>query len=182
MKRKNPAPAAPLEAACRRAYLDIETDWAMNITVVGVHRPGLGTRQWVRPRLSVEELRDFLLGADVLLTYNGACFDLPRIRAELKLDLCAAFPHRDLMRDCWSRDFYGGLKAVEKRLGIARDTDGVDGWAAVRLWERYKTRGDRDALELLLRYNREDVENLEALALRLGVVAGGTSRVIGALA
>ena len=38
----------------------------------------------------------------------------------------------------------------------------MDGYMAVILWERYQ-RGDRTALDLLLKYNREDVINLEVL-------------------
>ena len=38
---------------------------------------------------------------------------------------------------------------------------------AMALWRRYETLGDRDALTLLLAYNREDVENLEILRDRL---------------
>jgi hypothetical protein len=38
----------------------------------------------------------------------------------------------------------------------------MDGYMAVILWERYQ-RGDRTALDLLLKYNREDVVNLELL-------------------
>jgi uncharacterized protein YprB with RNaseH-like and TPR domain len=33
----------------------------------------------------------------------------------------------------------------------------------VRLWHRYARRGDDDALEALVEYNREDTANLETL-------------------
>jgi uncharacterized protein len=153
-----------------RAYLDIETDWAKTITVIGVHRVDRGTKQWTRPGLSKDELREFLQGIDVLFTYNGARFDLPIIHEQLKIDLTTEFLHRDLMLDCWSQNLYGGLKKVERVLGIHRDTEGVDGLMAIRLWERFQRDQDADALDMLLRYNREDVENLESVALRLGLV------------
>jgi uncharacterized protein YprB with RNaseH-like and TPR domain len=153
-----------------RAYLDIETDWLRNITVVGVFRPDRGCRQWVRPDLAAEPIADFLRGIEVLFTYNGARFDLPIIKDQLRLDLKALHPHRDLMHDCWSRRLFGGLKGVERTLGIHRDTEGVDGLEAIRLWGRFLREGEKEALEVLLRYNREDVENLEALAVRLGIV------------
>lgn len=156
-----------------RAYLDIETDSRRRITVVGVFRPTVGPRQWVAPQLSGEELREFLRGIEVLFTYNGARFDLPVIREQLNVDLAKEFAHQDLMYDCWGRCLFGGLKKVERRLGIHRDTEGVDGREAIALWDRFSRGGDREALEVLLRYNREDVENLESLALRLGVVEGG---------
>lgn len=167
-----------LTAAPVRAYLDVETDERHALTVLGVFRPDRGARQWVRPNFSKLDLLNFLAGVELLMTYNGARFDLPLVRDQLGADLTALFPHRDLMLDCWSQNLYGGLKKVESRLGIHRDTEGVDGWAAIRLWHAHRA-GDREALELLLRYNREDVENLEALAVKLGVlpaaVGGGRS-------
>lgn len=112
---------------------------------------------------------DLLEGVEQIYTYNGACFDLPVIRGHLGIDLADAFPHRDLMRDCWAHGLKGGLKAVERQLGIHRDTEGIDGWMAMKLWEAHRG-GDAEALDLLLRYNREDVENLEVLARKLQVL------------
>ncbi|HRY28662.1 MAG TPA: ribonuclease H-like domain-containing protein [Elusimicrobiota bacterium] len=152
-----------------RAYLDIETDWQKRITIIGVYRPGADTQQWVRPDLSADGLREFLQGIETLYTYNGARFDLPVLRDQLDIDLAKEYRHHDLMYDCWSRCLFGGLKKVEKRLGITRDTEGLDGRDAVLLWDRY-VKGEKDLLELLLRYNREDVINLEALAVTLGLV------------
>lgn len=167
------------------AYLDIETNFDKVITVIGVFRPGPGTRQWVAPGLSTEELREFLGGIDALFTYNGGRFDLPIIQEQMGLDLKREFNHRDLMYDCWSRSLFGGLKKVEKTLGIHRDTEGIDGLAAVRLWEEYR-KGNSQSLDTLLHYNREDVENLEILAAKLGLftlenVSPGTT-VLGAKA
>ena len=153
-----------------RAYLDVETDEGRRLTVVGVFRPDREVRQWVRPNFSRIELLNFLDGVDLLMSYNGARFDLPIIRDQLGTNLELMFNHRDLMLDCWARNLKGGLKKVERRLGIHRDTEGVDGLAAIRLWHAHR-RGDPAALPLLLRYNREDVENLEALALTLGIVS-----------
>ncbi len=153
-----------------RAYLDIETSWSRDITVIGIFRPGVGTRQWINPNLHLPEIQEFLAGVEVLLTYNGGAFDLPVIHQQLGVNLKEHHSHRDLMRDCWSKSLYGGLKKVEMRLGIHRDTEGVDGLAAMKLWDRFAQVNDREALDLLLRYNREDVENLEILALKLGVI------------
>lgn len=152
-----------------RAYIDIETDDGRGLTVLGVFRPDRGCRQWVRPNFSRMDLLNFLSGVECLMSYNGARFDLPILKDQLRVDLEVMFFHRDLMLDCWTQDLKGGLKNVERRLGIHRDTEGVDGLAAIRLWHAYR-RGEPEALELLLRYNREDVENLEALAIKLGVV------------
>ncbi len=58
----------------------------------------------------------------------------------------------------------GGLKHIEKKVGISRgdDLEGVDGYEAVKLWHRYE-RGDEAALDKLIRYNIEDVVNLKTL-------------------
>ena len=58
----------------------------------------------------------------------------------------------------------GGLKAIEKKLGIQRTDDTVDitGFDAVRLWHEYE-RGNEESLDLLLEYNREDIVNLETI-------------------
>jgi len=154
------------------AYLDIETNAAHAITVIGVYRPDADPRcrQWIAPNLSAGELRVYLAGIETLFTYNGARFDLPIINDQLKVDLISEFTHRDLMHDCWKKKLFGGLKKVEKLLGIHRDTEGVNGWAAIGLWEKFRQQEDAEALETLLKYNREDVENLESLARRLGII------------
>jgi len=38
----------------------------------------------------------------------------------------------------------------------------MDGFDAVRLWRHYE-KGDREALDLLLKYNREDIVNLKTI-------------------
>jgi uncharacterized protein YprB with RNaseH-like and TPR domain len=148
------------------AYLDIETSWAGEITVIGVYRPGIGTSQLVRPLADARALAELLEGAERLVTYNGSRFDLPVIHRRLGLRLLDGFAHSDLMLHCWRHQLKGGLKRVEATLGIQRDTEGIDGLAAMRLWEEHCA-GSREALETLLRYNREDIENLEILEARL---------------
>ncbi|MBI4678850.1 MAG: ribonuclease H-like domain-containing protein [Elusimicrobia bacterium] len=137
------------------------------VIIVGIHRPGIGTTQLVRSDATLKKVLEALEGVGRLVTFNGACFDLPVIRGELGLDLRDRFDHVDLRCACARRGLKGGLKKIEALLGIQRDTEGVDGWAAMRLWEMYKL-GDREALEILLRYNREDIENLPVIEKKLG--------------
>ena len=59
------------------------------------------------------------------------------------------------------------MKKVEVQIGIARSTAGLSGWDAPKLWYRYETMGDHEALALLLRYNRDDVINLPRLRAHL---------------
>ncbi|MBX0326336.1 ribonuclease H-like domain-containing protein [Oscillochloris sp. ZM17-4] len=146
-----------------RAYLDIETTFAGSISVIGIYRPDSGTTQLVGGGVSDVNLYDALEGVSTIITFAGSSFDLPVIRKRLFADLRSEFDHRDLLYVCRRRGLRGGLKVVEQRLGIDRDTAGITGYDAPRLWDRYETRGEQSALDTLLRYNYEDVVNLALL-------------------
>jgi uncharacterized protein len=146
-----------------RAYLDIETTFSGSISVIGIYRPDGGTTQLVGGGVTDLNLYQSLAGVATIITFNGSSFDLPVIRKRLMADLKAEYAHRDLLYVCRKRGLRGGLKLVEQRLGIARETAGISGWDAPRLWSRYETYGDRSALSTLLAYNYEDVVNLAVL-------------------
>ena len=57
-----------------------------------------------------------------------------------------------------------GLKEIETTFGVKRPKRlaETDGFEAVVLWNKYR-RGDKDALKLLIDYNREDVVNLKTV-------------------
>ena len=159
-----------------RAYLDIETTGLSplesELTVIGIYREnGNDSRvmQIVGEDISSASLITAIGNITKLYTYNGSRFDLPFIKAKLNVDLTECCPHEDLMYACWRKNLKGGLKSVERQLGIARELTGIDGWAAVQLWWNYVNDGDRDALAKLLKYNEEDVLNLRVLRERLGV-------------
>jgi len=156
------------------AYLDIETtglsQYTSNITVIGIYKQtsqGYELIQLVGDGISSESVLQAIEGIDTLYTYNGARFDLPFIEAKLCISLQSLMDHQDLMHDCWRQNLYGGLKAVERRLHIARDTKDITGLEAISLWWRYIRQGDEAALRTLLAYNREDVVNLKELKERL---------------
>lgn len=151
----------------RTVFLDIETSFEGRITVIGLHRAGRGTVQLVGPEVTAPNLLAALGDAELVKTYNGDRFDLPVIRLRLGLDLKALYPHEDVMYRCWRHALKGGLKAVERQLGVARETEGVDGIMAMRLWAAWEQCGDRQALDRLLHYNREDVELLAEVERRL---------------
>lgn len=147
----------------RSAYLDIETAFDGGITVIGIYRPDSGTYQLVGGGVTDLNLYRALEGVETIYTYNGGSFDLPVIRRRLHADLKREFRHHDLMRDCWKHGLKGGLKKVELQIGIVRSTVGMTGWDAPKLWQRYESYGDLAALELLLRYNRDDIVHLPRL-------------------
>ncbi len=152
------------------AYLDIETTGLSPadciVTVIGIYIcNGADTRtvQLVGKDIAADSLLEALAGVSTIHTYNGSRFDLPFIHSRLGTDLNRLFPHRDLMFDCWKQNLYGGLKAVERQLGIERQLKDIDGYQAIRLWWRYVDSFDLEALNKLLEYNREDVVNLKTL-------------------
>ncbi len=152
------------------AYIDIETTGltysASEITVVGIYLcRGNDTDfvQLVGSDITAEAILEALQGIEVIYTYNGSRFDLPFIRSQLGIDLEGLFHHRDLMYDCWGKRLYGGLKGVERQVGISRNLPDMDGFEAVKLWWKYVDSFDLEALNKLCEYNKEDVINLKTL-------------------
>lgn len=155
------------------AYLDIETTGFIGgnsyPTVVGiaVDFPGdWSVEQLVGDDITPSAVRHVLESVTTIYTFNGSSFDLPFLAWKPGIDLRRRFEHHDLMHDCHRANLYGGLKAVERRLGIKRKLPDLDGRAAVDLWHKYQ-RGDAAALQTLLEYNREDIENLPILRQKL---------------
>lgn len=159
-----------------RAYIDIETMglscYYCDLTLIGIGLEKRGRCQVVQlyeDTLTPQSLLDNLRYVEELYSYNGSRFDLPFIRAKLGVDLKQYFHHTDLMYDCWRNNLKGGLKAVERRLGIERRLRNIDGYIAVQLWHEYTSNDSRLALKTLLEYNSEDVLNLLVLRNKLSV-------------
>ncbi|MDE3135253.1 MAG: ribonuclease H-like domain-containing protein [Acidobacteriota bacterium] len=133
--------------------------------------------QFVGDDLSRENLLLTLGGVRRIVTYNGRSlpddvkrsvgFDFPVIATHFGIVLDREFEHTDLVPECWRRGLYGGLKEVEKKLGLVRDLPGKDGLWAVQTWRKYCDTGDRKLLDEVLLYNREDVFMLRAVELKL---------------
>jgi len=150
------------EDAC---FFDIETtglDCNRNkITVVSFHMDTETTTLVRGDDLTPGNVESVLQEAGMLVSYNGKRFDAPFLEADLGLDVDT--PHLDLMYMCRRLGMTGGLKTVEKELGIGRNgVEDIDGREAVRLWYAYED-GDTDALERLIEYNRYDTCNLRTL-------------------
>lgn len=153
----------------RAAYVDIETtglSWEGDcITTIALY-DGETVRTYVQG-VNLEDFADDILAFTLLVTWNGRGFDAPILRRSLRIPLDAGetMGHLDLLPVFRALELRGGLKKVEKALGIDRDDlDGVDGWAAVRLWREYERSGNPRVLETLLAYNAADVLTLEYLA------------------
>ena len=146
-------------------FLDIETTslspYEGIVTVVTVHGRG-ATRTFVQED-NLEELPAYLGKFGVLVTFNGSLFDLPFLSGHFP-ELAPSPAHIDLRFVFYRIGQAGGLKRIEERLGLGhRDgVEGLRGLDAVRLWDEYR-RGNPNALERLVRYNRADTVNLEPL-------------------
>ncbi|MBA4391554.1 MAG: exonuclease [Syntrophus sp. (in: bacteria)] len=155
-----------------KAYLDIETDRNGSICVIGIHTEPKGFLQWHGENINTGDIEKELQKASTIVTFNGDLFDIPTIKKHLNIDLTETCRSRDLFKEKKKLGIKGGLKELEKMFGITRKTEGVDGYKAVLLWERYIRRGRLDALSLLLEYNKEDVLNLIPLEEKLDELRG----------
>lgn len=145
------------------AFFDIETTGLSaahhDVTTVSVHRDG-DTTTLVRGDDLTRDRLARLLDAPLLVTFNGASFDVPFLEQSFDLDVDA--PHLDAMYAAKRVGLSGGLKAIEPEVGIERARPDISGRDAVRLWREHE-RGRDGALETLVSYNREDAANLRTL-------------------
>jgi len=146
------------------AYVDIETTGlskeSNEITTIALY-DGQTIKSYVNG-INLETFLDDIRSYDILVTYNGKCFDLPFMTDYFKTPFDHS--HIDLRYVLKSLGYTGGLKGCEKQFGLSRhELDGMDGYFAVLLWQEYKVKRRTNALETLLAYNIEDVINLEFL-------------------
>lgn len=147
-------------------YLDIETTGlgpCAEVTTIALY-DGAKVRTYARG-VNLEEFARDVAAYRLLVTYNGARFDLPILRRTfLGVDWPKA--HLDLMPVLRSLGCKGGLKRCEAILGLKRQVpEEVDGAEAVRLWWQHK-KGDPRALKRLLAYNSQDAVSLEWLLVK----------------
>lgn len=126
--------------------------------------------------LAGENLDDFLELLDevkLLVSFNGASFDVPRVLDRFHIP---ALPcgHIDLRWLCHHAGWRGGLKKIERGLGLRRpaDLEGLGGAEAVWLWQAWSERGDARARRTLERYCAADTVMLKLLAGRLCALQG----------
>ena len=144
------------EEAC---FLDIEVDSYGKVIVVGVS-DYYQTNIFVKG-VNVERtvLEKELSTYKLIITFNGAAFDLPKLKKQVGLEM--AIPHIDLKPLCVNLGLRGGLKEIELKLNLKRPVH-LKG-SPVDLWKAFHASGDREYLELLIEYNKEDCENLKAI-------------------
>lgn len=149
-------------------FLDIETDgYYGSITVVGLYDNNQSMTFVRGINLDKHLLEQQLAKYKLLVTFNGSSFDLPVIKRYFNLK--SSLPHVDLRFVCQKAGFVGGLKSIEKQLNIRRadEVQSVSGSEAVMLWHQFRQTGKREYLDLLVKYNEEDVINLPIIANKI---------------
>ncbi|MFH1394048.1 MAG: ribonuclease H-like domain-containing protein [Candidatus Micrarchaeota archaeon] len=150
----------------RTAYLDIETTGlsaeSNDLTVVGIY-DGENTKSYIDGQ-NLDELYKDVKKFDMVVTFNGSLFDVPFLKKSMR-GIEIPKLHVDLRFVLSSLNIRGGLKNIERQFGLEREGDlrGLTGYDAVLLWQRYKKRNDKAALDKLVRYNAADISNLKML-------------------
>jgi len=149
----------------RAVFLDIETSGDYSggdlITVIGLY-DGRDSHTFVNGQ-NLQEFEIAVSSYELVITFNGSSFDLPVLKKFFP-NISLPPGHIDLKFLLNRLGYRGGLKRIEKEMGICRDADidGMNGLDAVNLWKAY-TWGDHDALDLLIKYNAADIVNLKPL-------------------
>jgi len=147
-------------------FIDIETSgYYGDITVLGMY-DGRETMAFVKGRnLDARTVGKLLRRYKMLISFNGSSFDLPVINRYYP-NTIPDIPHIDLRHVLAKLGYSGGLKHIEAQLGIKRaeEVKDVRGSDAIYLWNMYKATGKEHYLELLVKYNEEDIVNLKPLA------------------
>lgn len=151
----------------RAVFLDIETAGGPygDVTVVGLFGHGRMLSLVRGDTLTEARLCEEVSQYDLIVTFFGSGFDVPYLQAmfpRFHIDQ----PHLDLCFAAKQLGLRGGLKQIERMVGIERKgaLQGMDGWDAVRMWRRWRHSRDSEALDLLLAYNEADCVNLQPLA------------------
>ena len=150
-------------------FLDIETTGLSknedDITVFGLY-DGINTKIMINGiNLEYNALKKELQRYKLLITFNGASFDIPFIEKRYP-GLLPKIPNFDVRSVTDRLGLKGGLKNIEKSLGIKRSNivDKFYGGDALTLWRMYRATGDEYYLNLLVEYNEYDIINLKTVA------------------
>ncbi len=137
-------------------FLDIEIAKRNDILVIGVS-DGEYNKTLVKGfTLDKQELQNILSRCSLLITFNGSSFDIPILERFFGTTL--NIPHIDLKHLCAKVGLIGGLKEIEKQVGISRPTHLIG--SPTDAWRAYIASGDAEYLELIVEYNKWDCQSL----------------------
>lgn len=141
-------------------FLDIEIRNRQDIIIIGIYDNDMKTM--VKGfNLDKNKFKQILNNAKLLVTYNGRSFDIPLI--EKYFDMNINIPHIDLKSLCNKVGLKGGLKEIEKKLGIKREDKFRRGGDPIKMWRLWNASRDKDYLNMLIEYNENDVINLKKI-------------------
>lgn len=174
MPGARPATIRPLASSApsrfeQASYFDIETSGLEAdsiVTLVCCFHRGRPLRFLADDNL--DDFLELLEEVRLLVSFNGASFDVPRVLARFHIpELPCA--HVDLRWLCHHVGWRGGLKKIERELGLRRpaDLEGLGGAEAVWLWRAWSQAGDVRSRRTLERYCAADTVSLKRLAAQL---------------
>lgn len=160
----------------RKMYPKFVTDMSrQHITVLGalkVTEPDweeIEFVQWIGEDEIKEKFIPYFSDAQHTYSYNGIRFEREVLLLRLGIEYASVLDGTeiDIMHWCWDNKLMGGLKKVEIALGLERDNPPLHFLKMFSCWEQFRDYGDKDALQTLLDYNREDVYMTREVARRL---------------
>ncbi len=148
-------------------------------------------RQWLLPEPGrepplLDQLGELAARFRVVVTYNGAVFDLPLLRGRALLnrlpDPCGALAGWDLLpatRRLWGRRLPDcRQQTVEAQVcGLSRGADEIDGALIPQVYARYLREARPGRMPAVLRHNAADLEGMAAI---LGRTARAAAAALGA--
>ncbi|MFA6816242.1 MAG: ribonuclease H-like domain-containing protein [Lentisphaeria bacterium] len=157
-------------------YLDIETsgvDASSEVTTISCW-DGKNLRLFLQGE-NLDDFLDYAETVSVFATFNGASFDMPKLCRCFHVPELFRGIHVDLRWVFYHAGWTGGLKSIEKQLGIQRpdDLQETDGLEAIDLWEEWRETKNVSARQKLLRYCAADTITLRQAAAKLLSKLGG---------
>jgi len=150
-------------------FLDIETTGLDSknddITLIGLF-DGINKKTMIKGiNLEYKLLKNEFKKYKLIITFNGSSFDVPFINKTYP-GLLPNIPNFDVKSVTDRLNLKGGLKEIEKKLGIKRNKiiEKFYGGDALTLWKMHRATGDDYYLKLLIEYNEDDIINLKTIA------------------
>lgn len=148
-------------------FLDIEATGIYredDFFIIGLY-DGINTKIILKNNFDYNKLKDELMKYKLIVSFNGASFDMPFLNKRYH-GLLPKIPHFDVKSITGRIGLNGGLKEIEKAIGIKRNpiVEKFTGGDVSMLWRMYRVTGDEYYLNLLIEYNEDDIINLKRLA------------------
>ncbi len=142
-------------------FLDIETV-GCKIVLIGIYNNYDYSPFVYDYNLDLTKVLSKLIRSKLLVVFNGAAFDIPRLSKLLSYNL-TQIPIFDIRFSLLSAGFSGTLKELETKFNIYRKPElkSVD---VCYLWNNFVYNKNSSALRRLISYNFEDTYNLRLLA------------------